>query len=132
METMINQLIFVYNAESGLFNAAADLAHKILSPSTYACQLCALTHSPLGMRRQWSEYLESLSIEKKFLHKDEWQQLHPGRSEALPAVFGLHQGDETGDRPILLLSADQLGRAGTLEELQEALSHALADSVGER
>lgn len=36
--------LFVYNADSGLFNTATDIAHKILLPETYACNLCALTH----------------------------------------------------------------------------------------
>ena len=35
-------LVFVYNADSGVFNALADAAHKIFSPRTYACNLCAL------------------------------------------------------------------------------------------
>ncbi len=37
-------LIFVYNANSDLFSTVTDFAHKILSPSTYQCQLCALTY----------------------------------------------------------------------------------------
>jgi len=30
------ELLFVYNADSGLFNSVADAAHKILAPSTYS------------------------------------------------------------------------------------------------
>ena len=29
-------LLFVYNADSGLFNTMADIGHKLLSPETYA------------------------------------------------------------------------------------------------
>jgi hypothetical protein len=37
-------LLFVYNADSGVFNLVTDIAHKIFSPQTYACQLCCITH----------------------------------------------------------------------------------------
>jgi len=36
-------LIFVYNANGGLVNSWLDTAHKIVSPSTYSCSLCAIT-----------------------------------------------------------------------------------------
>ena len=38
------ELLFVYNADTGLFNTVADAAHKILSPSTYSCNLCKVTY----------------------------------------------------------------------------------------
>ncbi|NJM95354.1 MAG: GTPase, partial [Acaryochloridaceae cyanobacterium CSU_5_19] len=40
----MDRLIFVYNANSGGINTALDIAHKLLSPSTYRCNLCRLTH----------------------------------------------------------------------------------------
>jgi len=46
----MSKLIFVYNADSGLLNAMKDWAHKIVSPETYPCSLCALTYNNLGMR----------------------------------------------------------------------------------
>ena len=52
-------LVFVYNARSGLFNALSDAAHKIFSPGTYQCNLCALTHTALGMRGEWRKFLDS-------------------------------------------------------------------------
>ena len=55
-------LVFVYNADSGLFNAVSDAAHKIFSPRTYQCNLCALTHSAIGMRREWKQFLDSLDV----------------------------------------------------------------------
>lgn len=66
-------LLFVYNADSGLFNTLADIAHKIFSPKTYACNLCALTHSPIGMRSDWKTFLADLRQPLEFLHRDEFQ-----------------------------------------------------------
>ncbi len=44
----MNSLLFVYNADSGLVAGLFDSAHKLLSPSTYQCQLCTLTHGVTG------------------------------------------------------------------------------------
>ena len=47
---MAGKLIFIYNADSGLFNTVTDIAHKIFSPETYSCNLCALTHDYFTVR----------------------------------------------------------------------------------
>jgi hypothetical protein len=51
MSTERDQLLFVYDTDGGPFNTMVDNAHEILSPNTYACQLCALTHGYLHERR---------------------------------------------------------------------------------
>ena len=65
------ELVFVYNARSDLFSKATDFAHKIISPSTYSCSLCRLTHGPLGMHREWAAFIQSLPYEISFLYKDQ-------------------------------------------------------------
>src|SRR5215204_3727784 len=82
-----SKLIFVYNAKSGIFNLLTDIAHKALSPQTYACNLCAITHSNFGMKKEWKEYLESLDTELEFLHADEFKQKYPFEKVELPAIF---------------------------------------------
>jgi hypothetical protein len=65
-------LFFIYNAESGLFNGALDWAHKIVSPNTYQCELCALTYGNFGEKNTWKKFIESLeNVETVFYHKDE-------------------------------------------------------------
>src|ERR1700754_1768571 len=80
-------LLFVYNADSGLFNAVTDLAHKTFSPQTYQCNLCALTYSAFGMRKSWKRFLETLKRPLEFLHADEIKQRYGIAGIALPAVF---------------------------------------------
>src|SRR3954467_6060768 len=80
-------LVFVYNAESGVFNTLADAAHKIFSPRTYACNLCALTHTALGMRGEWKRFLEGLGVPLEFLHADELRSRYRLKGVPLPAVF---------------------------------------------
>lgn len=80
-------LIFVYNAESGLFNTLSDVAHKILSPETYACNLCALTHTAFGMRREWKDFLDGLDARLEFLHADELRDRYGAKGLPLPAIL---------------------------------------------
>ena len=87
------ELLFVYNADSGLFNTVADAAHKILSPSTYSCNLCKVTYGWFTERSQWRRFVESLDVQCSFLHRDELQRRHPELSgEPLPAVFRVVDG----------------------------------------
>ena len=84
---MKKRLVFVYNADSGLFNTVTDIAHKILSPDTYACQLCNLTHGHFRVRREWVAFLENLDIECRFLHRDEFQAEYGSGDIGLPAIY---------------------------------------------
>lgn len=80
-------LMFVYNADSGLFNTMADIGHKIFSPETYECALCALTHGYFKERGEWREFVEGLGMDCQFLHRDEFVQRYPEISARLPAIF---------------------------------------------
>lgn len=68
------KLIFVFNANSGILNALGDLAHKIFRPSTYPCNLCAVTFGNLGMKLEWKKFVSSLDVDVEFLHKNEFKE----------------------------------------------------------
>ena len=114
-------LMFVYNADSGLFNLASDMAHKLLSPSTYACRLCALTHGHLGMREKWRGYLDSLPVALEFLHRDEFRTRFGREDIALPAIL---RAD--GDAIAVWLSAEAINSAANLDELMMMIDARLA------
>ena len=80
-------LVFVYNADSGRLNTLLDMAHKVLSPSTYSCQLCALSHSTFSMLPEWKAFLTSLPINTEFLHRDELCERYGMCDVALPAIL---------------------------------------------
>lgn len=109
-------LVFVYNADSGVFNTLADVAHKIFSPDTYACNLCALTHTAFGMRGEWKSFLEGLGRPLEFLHADELRSRYGLRDVPLPAVF-----ERDGASLRLAISADEINACGTLEELERLI-----------
>ena len=106
-------LVFVYNADSGVFNALADAAHKIFSPRTYACNLCALTHTAVGMRGEWKRFLEGLDRPPEFLHADELEARYGVTGVPLPALFR-----REGERLSVLAGADAINACGTLDELK--------------
>ncbi|MFA7387077.1 MAG: hypothetical protein WCZ87_05385 [Thiohalobacteraceae bacterium] len=119
------QLLFVYNADTGLFNTVTDIAHKLLSPSTYSCNLCALTHGPFQVREEWVNFLETLEADCKFLHRDEFVKAHPGHADIpLPAVFA-----KTSVGPTILIDAARLRRCGSLAELKQLITDRLQNQT---
>ncbi len=94
----MEKLIFVYNANAGKLNALLDAGHKIVSPSTYACNICDLTHGIFRERKEWIRFRESIKIPLLFLHKDEFMKVYA--SKWLPKY----------EFPIILLET-----SGTLE-----------------
>jgi len=107
-------LVFVYNADGGIFNTIADIGRKITSPDTYACQLCALTHGYFTVHREWKEFVESLNSACEFLHRGEFIERYGASEVPFPAVFV--RSDETLS---LRLDATDLNRCDTLDALKD-------------
>ncbi len=114
-------LVFVYNAESGLFNTLSDVAHKILSPDTYACNLCALTHTTFGMRREWREFLERLDARTEFLHADELRSRYGLTGLSLPTILR-RRGTSLEE----FADAAALNSCRTLDELKRLIAARLS------
>ncbi|PIR82373.1 hypothetical protein COU20_02520 [Candidatus Kaiserbacteria bacterium CG10_big_fil_rev_8_21_14_0_10_59_10] len=115
------KLIFVYNANSGIFSALTDTFHKTVSPDTYACNLCRVTYGPLSMKDEWREYVTSLPHEIIFMHRDEFWKQHPEiRKERLPAVFAV---GEAGIETIIPSSA--INAADSVQDLMSLVSQSI-------
>lgn len=78
------ELLFVYNASDGFLNKSWDMMHKIISPKTYQCNLCTLTHGNFKEKNLWKEFREneSKNIKFTFLYKNEFFQKY----NALPLI----------------------------------------------
>ena len=113
-----SKLVFVYNADSGVFNLLTDVAHKIFSPQTYSCNLCAITHSNFGMKNEWKEYLETLDTPLEFLHADEFETKYQFGKVELPAVFK----EENGSL-ILMVNAAAINECNSIDDLKQRLTH---------
>ena len=112
----MKHIIFVYNADSGLFNTLTDFAHKMISPKTYACNLCAITH-PIRMSDEWKAFIESLAHKIEFLHRDEFSSQYGEIDTALPAVFERH-----GDNLKTPISAEEINHCNSITDLKNLVS----------
>jgi len=114
------KIIFVYNADSGVFNLLSDIAHKMFSPQTYACNLCAITHSNFGIKKDWKAYLDSLGNPLEFLHADEFKGKYRFGKVNLPAIFI----EETG---VLkqIASAAQINESRSIQDLKTLIDGGL-------
>ena len=82
------RLLFVYNADGGPLTGLKDMFHKILSPATYPCSLCAVTYGATSMRPEWQQCIKNLPVPVAFMHRDEFGRDYPQwRTHPLPAAF---------------------------------------------
>jgi len=115
------KLLFVYNADAGLFSMVTDFAHKLLKSETYACNLCMLTYGSVKMKKEWKEFVESLHREVVFLHRDEFQKKYPQHKEVLlPAIFR-----ESCDTLDIVVSAEQINETKTVKDLITLVSESI-------
>ncbi|MDO6519160.1 GTPase [Zobellia uliginosa] len=92
----IEKLIFIYNADSGLKNALLDSTHKILSPSTYNCNLCDITFGVFTENKIWKRFREEADLEMEFLHKDEYKKQYAskfGNKFSFPIILAQSDGE---------------------------------------
>ncbi len=114
-------LVFVYNADRGFFNLMADISHKMLSPTTYPCNLCALTHGAFSMRKEWREFLAKIKPPLTFMHRDEFRKEFKLEDD-LPAIY--IQDLRTEElRPFIV--AATLKTLTGLEDLKQMISEKL-------
>jgi hypothetical protein len=124
MSLHLPRLVFVYNADSGMFNTLADIGHKIFSPETYACDLCALTHGYFSERREWRTFIESLAIPCEFLHRDEFVRAFPEQKElAYPVVLLVDDNKQH-----ICLSRENLAACNNLDTLIQAIINCIANT----
>ncbi len=115
---MDNQkLIFVYNADSGKWNAYMDMAHKIFSPKTYPCSLCDLTYGIFKIRPEWDDFVKNTPLPFEFLHKDEFHEQYPQfKNTALPVILRVEN-----NQIVVLIDKEELDDFKTIEALKRGV-----------
>ena len=113
-------LIFVYNADSGLFNTLTDIAHKALSPKTYSCNLCSITHGLFSEKDEWRHFLEKLPMELEFLHRDEYEQRYGQVACMYPVVL-----QRKGESIDVLIPSSRINLCKSVDDLQGLISETL-------
>ncbi|MDH5601443.1 MAG: hypothetical protein OEY78_09095 [Gammaproteobacteria bacterium] len=114
---MTKQLVFVYNADSGMFNTLTDIAHKVFSPQTYSCNLCAISHSYFSERDEWKDFISGLDAECEFLHRDEFVKKYDLKGAEYPAVF-----EKKDNQLDVYLDANSINQCNSMEDLQKKIN----------
>lgn len=105
-------LIFVYNANSGMWNTMLDTIHKTVSPETYQCNLCRIIYGPFTEHSDWKEFRKNFKGKLKFLHIDEFEKAYPSAS-SYPVV--LEEGED-GSLSVMM-TTERINMCRDLEEL---------------
>ena len=117
-------LVFVWNADAGMLNALRDSLHKWISPETYSCKLCALTHGFSSARREWKDFLRDFERPAYFYYRDTLQDtgIEFDFTGTYPIVLELHKGQW-----LVLLTAQDFKDISSLKELIETLKTKISD-----
>jgi len=104
------KLIFVYNADSGLFSSIFDLGHKIINPETYQCNLCRLTYGNFTENKKWKNFRKISDVEMQFMHRNEFEKEFKIKID-YPAVLSFNGKLKIG------ISSNEINKYKSLEEL---------------
>ena len=115
------ELIFIYNAKSGLVNELIDFAHKIVSPSTYNCNLCAISYGNFSMKKKWSDYISSLPISSTFTYKDKVSKYGYENIELPSIIF------RDNSKSNVIISNEEINKLKKIDQLINILSDRLKD-----
>ena len=118
----MRKLVIVYNANAGIAAGVMDSVHKIVSPSTYPCQLCAVTYGLTSMRREWRVFLDGLGMELVFHHRPDFRQAFPQAADWPLPLVAVEEGGVLRE----LVSAADFGGIADLPALMRVVSDRLA------
>ncbi len=121
MPGKIQKIIFVYNADSGKRSAVMDSLHKVLSPSTYDCNLCSITFGLFTEKKVWKQFRNHAEVDMEFLHRDEFEKVYASKF-ALKYSYPVILAAVSGELEILV-QTDELNRLNSAEELIQLLQN---------
>ena len=116
-----SELIFIYNAKSGLVNEFLDFSHKIVSPSTYNCNLCALSYGNFSMKKKWSDYINSLHVKSTFTYKDKVSEYGYDNIKLPSIIF------KDKSKSKVIISSEEIDKLKKIDQLINMLSDRLKD-----
>jgi hypothetical protein len=119
----MTELVFVYNANAGLVAGMMDSVHKLVSPATYSCDLCAITYGLTSMDKTWRIWLRALTLPTRFYHRPDFKADWPEVTAPLPAIF-VHRGNTLDT----LVSASEFKAVESVNALIALLEQKMKDN----
>ena len=115
-------LVFVYNADASFNSLLQEAAHKLLAPESYECSLCELTYSLIRKKKSWVVFLETLPCKHEFHLRNRFLRKYPKQAHTpFPCIYNQ---SATGELT-LLVKADEIDQAQSLEQLQTLVAEAV-------
>jgi hypothetical protein len=106
-------ILFVYNLDSGVLQSLHDYSRSRAAPSGEdACNLSTITHSPVGMKKEWKRFIKDMKIPSRSLARNDFFAEFGHRTITFPIVL-LKKGPELS----VLISTEELNRCKDLSDL---------------
>ena len=121
-----NTLLFIYNSDSSRLPGLKD--YTAGTPAAFRtgnCALSAITHSPVGMKKEWKRFIRDLTVPSRFLNRNEFFSEFGQCLTTFPVVL-LQKEKELA----ILVSAEELSRCRTLEDFVSLLEQQIRNIAG--
>ncbi len=105
------EIQFIYKAKNGLANSIFDLAHKIVSPDTYECNLCKITHGAFTETKKFKELKQKYNI--TLWHIDDYETKYPKESKYPLIIIRDEKQKEIGR-----VAAEEINSLTDVDELE--------------
>ena len=116
-------LIIIYNANTVIINQSFDWLHKMVSPETYTCTLCQLTHGQFGAKTDWDNFITKVELPVIFYHKNEFLKQFPNSKLNFPWI-GLKNDSHAFETILDATQINQLKRlTDLLIPLEQKINH---------
>ena len=119
-------LLFIYNSDSNRLPGLKD--YTAGTPAAFRtgnCALSAITHSPVGMKKEWKRFIRDLAVPSRFLNRNEFFSEFGQCLTTFPVVL-LQKETELE----ILVSAEELSRCRTLEDFVSLLEQQIRNIAG--
>jgi hypothetical protein len=121
----LNALLFIYNNDSSMVQALKDYtAGTPVFSQTENCPLCAITHTPVGMKKEWKRFIRDLKIPSRFLNRNEFLAEFGNYPITFPVVLL-----ETGPELAILVGSEEISRCSTLSDMISLLMQHLQNAA---
>jgi len=108
-------LLIVDNTDSGVLPSLKDFSAGTAAASgAITCTLRSITHSPVGMKKEWKRFLKDLDIPSRSLERSEFiSEFGSGHPQSNFPVVLIQKGTELA----VLISCEELSRCRDLNDL---------------
>ncbi|MDO9549935.1 MAG: hypothetical protein Q7J03_03080 [Methanoregula sp.] len=119
---METTLVFVYNIKGDVLPKIKDFSSKKALPDTDMCNLYEITHSPIGMKKNWKRFITDLGIPVRLLNGNEFSSEFGPGIVTFPVALLQHGKDLT-----LFIETDEINRCSSIEDLIRLVQQRFAE-----